>query len=138
VAFSKYIWTLRNAKKYWRLVNVKTKKLPRNVRRLAICVIRVGIEYKNLWQTFVDIIFPSLNFPSSILMGKSNQNKQCQQISSFCLISCFFFSFQRTHDRIDIYIFPNMKWYFLKFQIIMFETENEISQNQVFADIVCF
>ena len=38
---------------------------------------RVGIEYKNLWQTLVDMIFPCLNFPSSFLMGKSNQNKQC-------------------------------------------------------------
>ena len=55
---------------------------------------RVGIEYKNLWQTLVDMIFPCLNFPSSFLVGKSNQNKQCQQISSFCLIS-FFFKFSK-------------------------------------------
>ena len=34
----------------------------------------------------------------------------------------FFLNFQRTHDRIDIYRFPNRKWYFLRFQIIMFET----------------
>ena len=49
-------------------------------------ITRVGKEYKNLWQTLVDMIFPCLNFPSSFLMGKSNENKQCQQISSFCLI----------------------------------------------------
>ena len=100
---------------------------------------RVGIEYKNLWQTLVDMIFPCLNFPSSFLMGKSNQNKQCQQISSFCLIS-FFLNFQRTHDRIDIYRFPNRKWYFLRFQIIMFETLKNMKSDkkQLFADIVCF
>ena len=47
---------------------------------------RVGIEYKNLWQTLVHMIFPCLkHFPSSFLNGKSNQNKQCQ-----CLISYFF------------------------------------------------
>ena len=41
----------------------------------------------------VDIIFPCLNFPFSFLNGKSNQNKQCQQIPVFCLIS-FFLKFQ--------------------------------------------
>ena len=75
---------------------------------------RVGKEYKNLCQTLADMIFPCLNFPCSFLMGRSNQNKQCQEISSFCLIS-FFFNFQRTHDRIDIYRFPNRKLYFLRF-----------------------
>jgi hypothetical protein len=35
------------------------------------------------------MIFTCLNFPSSFLNGKSNQNKQCQQISAFCLISHF-------------------------------------------------
>ena len=65
-------------------------------------------------------------------MGKSNQNKQCQQISSFCLIS-FFLNFQRTHDR-----FPNRKLYFQRFQIIIFETlkKRKSDKKQVFADIV--
>ena len=97
------------------------EKLARVYFTVLNLVARVGIEYKNLWQTLVDMIFPCLNFPSSFLMGKSNQNKQCQQISSFCLIS-FFFNFQRTHDRIDIYRLPNRKWYFLRFQTIWFET----------------
>ena len=34
-------------------------------------------------------LLKNLNFPSSFLMGESNQNKQCQQISRFCLISFF-------------------------------------------------
>ena len=40
--------------------------------------------------SLVAIIFPCLNFPSSFLNGKSNQNKQCQQTTVFCLISYFF------------------------------------------------
>ena len=55
---------------------------------------RVGIEYKNLWQTLVDMIFPCLNFPSCFLNGNSNKNKQCQQMPVFCLIS-FFLKFQK-------------------------------------------
>ena len=35
-------------------------------------IARLGIEYKNLWQTLVDMIFPCLKFPSSFLNGKSN------------------------------------------------------------------
>jgi hypothetical protein len=46
-------------------------------------ITRVGKEYKNLWQTLVDMIFPCLNFPFSFLNGKSNQNKQCQKIPDF-------------------------------------------------------
>ena len=52
------------------------------------------------------MIFPCLNFPSSFLMGKSNQNKQSQQISSFCLIS-FFFKFST--NKILRFVFPNIK-----------------------------
>jgi hypothetical protein len=72
-------------------------------------------------------------------MGKSNQNKQCQPLSSFCLIS-FLFDFQRTHDRIDNYRFPNKKGYFLRFEIIMFETLKKMKSDkkQAFAYIVCF
>ena len=33
---------------------------------------RVGKEYKNLWQTLADVIFPCLNFPSSFLMGSTH------------------------------------------------------------------
>ena len=52
-----------------------------------------------------------------------------------------FLNFQRTHDGIDIYRFPNGKgkiWYFLRFQIIMIETLKEMKSDkkQVFGDIV--
>jgi hypothetical protein len=69
-------------------------------------------------------------------MDKSNQNKQCHQISSFCLIS-FLFDFQRTRNKIDIYRFPNEKGYFQRFQIIMFETLKKMKSDkkQVFADV---
>ena len=40
------------------------------------------------------MIFPCLNFPSFFLNSKSNQNKQCQQITVFCLNS-YFLKFQK-------------------------------------------
>ena len=41
-----------------------------------------------------------------------------------------FLNFQRTHDRIDIYRFPNKKGYFLRFQIIMFETLKQMKSDK--------
>ena len=41
-----------------------------------------------------------------------------------------FLNFQRTHDRIDIYRFPNRKWYFLRFQTIWFETLKKWNQTE--------
>ena len=79
------------------------------------------------WQTF---FVPCLNFPSSFLMGKSNQNKQCQQISSFCLIS-FFWIFKELMIGlifIDSQTGSDKFWYFLRFQIIMFETLKKWNQ----------
>ena len=47
-----------------------------------------------------------------------------------------FLNFQRTHDRIDIYRFPNRKWYFLRFQINLFETLKNMKSDK--KTVICW
>ena len=69
---------------------------------------REGIEYKKLWQTLVDMIFPSFNFP--LLFWWVNQTK-INNVSKYQVLVWFHFFkiFQRTHDTHFLYRFLDCK-----------------------------
>jgi hypothetical protein len=66
---------------------------------------RVGIEYKSLWQTLVDMIFP---FEFSLFFSGGQIKPKWTVLANIKILSdlIFFLDLQRTHDKIDIYRFP--------------------------------